>query len=305
MITTLLAGTAEITLGARISTDQGVQIQDAWRDGTMLFLPGGWVVAMPQFINPNPPLLLDVRLRRALQHAIDRQVIVDGILYGKTQIADTVVGPLERDFKDIESAIPRYPYDSQRASQLMESLGYTRGADGALQDSAGQRLTIEARTNNQLDTQVKAAAVVADFWRRAGVNVEEVVYGQQRVADREYRHTRPGFEVLGFGLAPGDFANFHSRQMPVPENAWFGQNRTRYSNPEYDSVVDTYFVTIPRPARTELLRKIVQLFGEQLVLLPLAYNSSHTAIGKRFKNVTGPGPDSTVTWNVEQWEVSS
>lgn len=305
MITTLLAGAAEITLGARISIDQAVQIQDSWRDGTMVFLPGGWVVAMPQFINPIPPLLLDVRMRRALLHAIDRQVIVDGILYGKTEICDIVVSPRERDFKDIESAIVRYPYDPQRAAQLFESLGYTRGPDGMLRDAAGQRLTIEARTNNQLDTQVKTHAVVSDFWKRAGVTIDEVVYGQQRVADREYRHTRTGFEILGFGLDPGDFANFHTRQIPSAETRWFGQNRTRYSNPEYDSLVDSFFVTIPRPARMEVLRKIVQHYSEQLVLLPLAYNTAHIAIGSRFKNVTGQGPNTTEGWNVEQWELSS
>lgn len=304
MITTLLAGTAEISFGARVSIDQALQIQDNWRDGTVLFNPGGWLVAMPQFINPNPALLLDVRLRRALLHAIDRQSIVDGILYGKTQICDAPIGWTERDFKEIESAIVRHPYDPQRAAQLMGELGYTRGTDGLLQDTAGQRLPIEARTNTQLDTQVKALAVVSDFWRRAGVNVDEVVYGLQRVADREYRHTRTGFEVLGFGLDPESFANFHSRQTPAPETGWFGQNRTRYQNPEYDALVDTYFVTIPRPARMDVLRKIIQHYGEQLVLLPLAYTTNHMAVGNRFKNVAGRGSNATDGWNAEQWELS-
>src|SRR5439155_11292338 len=101
-------------------------------------------------------VLLDVRMRRALQHAIDRQVIVDNLLFGKTPLADSSVAPNEADFKDIESAIVHYPYDPQRAAQLMTDLGYSRGGDGVLQDSSGQRLTIEARSNNQLDTQVKA-----------------------------------------------------------------------------------------------------------------------------------------------------
>src|SRR5262245_56813361 len=110
---------------------------------------------MPQFIKPTPALLLDVRLRRALQHAINRQVLVDDLLFGKSQIDDAPIAPNDPDFKDIESALVRYPYDPQRAAQLMGELGYTKGADGMLQDASGQRLTIEARTNNQLDTQVK------------------------------------------------------------------------------------------------------------------------------------------------------
>jgi len=304
LITTILSGAAEVTFGARLSIDQALQIQDGWRDGTVLFIVNGWLVAMPQLLNPSPSLLLDARLRRGLQHAIDRQVIVDSILFGKTTVADTTVGPSERDFKEIESAIPRYAYDPQRATQLMGELGYTRGADGVLLDASRQRLTIEARSNNQLDTQVKALAIVSDYWKRAGVNVDEVIYGLQRVADREYRHTRPGFEVLGFGLDPESFANFHTRQTPLPETGFLGQNRTRYQNPEYDSLVDTYFVTIPRPARMDVLTKIVQHFGEQLVLLPLAYTTNHVAVGSRIKNMTGRGPNRTEGWNAEQWDVA-
>ena len=98
LITTLLAGTADLSLGARLSIDQALQIQDSWHDGIVLFNPGGWLVAMPQFINPSPQLLLDVRLRRALQHSINRQVIVDDLLFGKGQIADNSVAPNEREF---------------------------------------------------------------------------------------------------------------------------------------------------------------------------------------------------------------
>jgi peptide/nickel transport system substrate-binding protein len=305
LITTLLSGAAEMTIMARLSVDQAVQVQDSWQDGSVIFTTGGWLTAMPQLLNPSPPLLLDVRLRRSLQHAINRQVIADDLLFGKVAVADSSVAPNVSYFKDIESSIVRYPYDPQRAAQLMETLGYTRGPDGLLQDASRQKLTIEARTNTQLDTQVKALAIVSDFWRRAGVNVDEVLYGLQRVADREYRNTRPGFEVLGFGLDPETFSYYHSKQTPLPETSFFGQNRTRYQSAEYDALVDSFFVTIPYPARIEVARRIVHHFTDQLILLPLTYNTNHTAVGKRIRGITGRGPYSTDTWNVEQWELLS
>jgi len=305
LMTTLFAGTAEVSLGARLSIDQAYQVQDSWREGSVLFTTGGWVVAMPQFLNPSPVILLDARMRRALQYAIDRQVIVNDLLFGKTIIADASVAPNDQDFKDIEPAIVRYPYDVNRVAQLMAEMGYAKGPDGMLVDSARQPLTIEARTNNQLDTQVKAAAIVSDYWRRSGVTVDEVVYGLQRVADREYRHTRPGFEILGFGNETESFANFVSRQTPTAESGWFGQNRTRYQSPEYDNLVETYFTTIPRPARMEVERQIVHHFGDQLILLPLAYTTNHMAVSNRIKNATGRGPNCTEGWNAEQWEYVS
>jgi len=280
-------------------------VQDGWHSGTVLYSPNNWVLAMPQFINPNPPALLDVRMRRALQYAIDRDVIVDTIMQRKATIADSSVAPNDADYKEVESSIVHYPFDPQRAAQLMAELGYTRGGEGQLRDASGQPLTIEARSNNQLDTQVKALAIVADYWRRAGVNVDEQIYGQQRVADREYRHTRPAFEVLGFGNEPESFQNFHSKQTPSAETNWFGQNRTRYQSPEYDQLVDSYFVTIPRPQRLDVLRQIVRHFGEQLIVLPLTYNTTHVAVGNRVRNVTGRAGNATEGWNAEQWDLAS
>src|SRR6266508_787494 len=58
MMTTLMSDAAEISFGARISIDQALQVQEGWRNGTVNFSPGGWLLAMPQFINPSPPVLL-------------------------------------------------------------------------------------------------------------------------------------------------------------------------------------------------------------------------------------------------------
>ena len=55
----------------------------------------------------------------------------------------------------------------------------------------------------------------------------------------------------------------------------------------------------------EILRQIVHHFTDQLVLLPLAFTTTHVAVGSHFKQVTGRGPNNTEGWNAEQWEYSS
>jgi len=74
---------------------------------------------------------------------------------------------------------------------------------------------------------------------------------------------------------------------------------------DFRDVLDTYFVTISRPERIDVLRKLVQHFGDQLVLLPQAYTTNHTAVGNRFKHIGGRGPNCTEGWNAEQWEITS
>src|SRR5439155_11916089 len=46
LMTTIFSDAAEMTLGARLSIDQALQVQDGWRNGTVLFTPWGWLVAM-------------------------------------------------------------------------------------------------------------------------------------------------------------------------------------------------------------------------------------------------------------------
>lgn len=304
LMTTILANAADMSLGARISVDEALQVRDQWRDGHVEFAQTNWIVTYPQFLNPNPVVMLDLRFRRALQHAIDRQQLVEAIMYGITNVADTTVGPNQVDYPEIESSVVRYPYDPSRTAQLLAELGYTKGADGSYADSSGAKLQVEARATAQLDYQPKTLAAVADYWRRAGITVDEIVVPNQQVPDREYRHTRPGFEVLGLNNDPDNFQIFHSSRTPLPSNAFSGLNRSRYMNPEYDALVDRYLETISRPERLQVEREIVHHLSDQLVFMGLFYTTTHSLIGNRVKNSTARGPLSTDAWNGEQWELS-
>jgi hypothetical protein len=66
LIANLRAGTLDVTSGGSI--DLGIQLRDHWRDGTVAFNFGSGVrVALfPQFIDPRPAIVADVRFRRAL-----------------------------------------------------------------------------------------------------------------------------------------------------------------------------------------------------------------------------------------------
>lgn len=304
LITHLLSGSSEITLNARISLDQALQARDLWGTGQVVFDPTYWITAYPQFINPNPPIIANVQFRRALQYAADRQQMVEAIAGGLTAIAETTVSPNQREYADVESAIIRYPYEPRRAAQHIEELGYTKGSDGMFRDASNVQLMVQNTATAQLDYQTKALAVVSDYWRRAGVAVDEIIIPNQRVQDREYRNTRPGFETLGLGNDPDYFQHFHSSRVPLPQNGFVGTNRSRYANPELDVLVDRYFQTIPRPQRIDVLRQIVHHISDQLPFLGLFYATSHTLIGNRLKNVGGRGPSSTEAWNGEQWDVS-
>jgi ABC-type transport system substrate-binding protein len=63
-----------------LSVEQAMMARQQWREGRVEMpletMTGLW----PQFINPDPPAVADVRFRRAILQAIDRQQIVDTFL---------------------------------------------------------------------------------------------------------------------------------------------------------------------------------------------------------------------------------
>src|SRR5437867_9052067 len=138
----------------------------------------------------------------------------------------------------------------------IEGLGYIRGPEGCYRDAAGQPLAVELRSTPGREVNEKTTLAVADMWQQVGVGVDVVVLSLQQNQDREYRQTRPAFEVVG---QPEDIYRFHSNTIPLPENKFVGDNRMRYSNPQLDELVTRYYVTIPVPDRAQILSQMYHL----------------------------------------------
>src|SRR5206468_9822424 len=98
----------------------------------------------------------------------------------------------------------------------------------------------------------------ADMWKRLGVGTETVRTSPQQLSDRPYMWTFPGFMTLRQGSTITSLANYRSSQAPVPENNYVGGNYGRYMNADLDTLIQRYFVTIPRQERAGVLRTIVQ-----------------------------------------------
>jgi peptide/nickel transport system substrate-binding protein len=303
MMATILAGAVEVNFGRGFSIEQAVDIASQWRDGRLVTTPARWVVLFPQLLTPSPAVVGDVRFRRALLHAIDRQRMVDTFQKSLSAVAHSILEPNQPKYRAIEQRVTRYEYDTRRAGQIIEELGYTRGADGLVRDSAGLPLIFEARTPNVGPNELLNLAVV-DYWKSIGLSPEVVVVPRQRLGDNEYRWTFPGFELTKRPHDARGLGNFHSSQTPLPENRFLGSNVSRYINPEFDALLDRYFTTITEGPRTEVLGEIIQHISDRLIAMGLVYDPEASLVGNRLVNVAGaPTLDALQTWNAEQWDV--
>lgn len=305
LIANILAGEVEMNLGRGMSLEQGIQVRDQWHDGKLAVRLSSWIAAYPQFVNPNPPIVADARSRRALLQAIDRQAMVDSIQFGQSQVAHSYVSPTEPEYRDLESSIVRYTYDTGQATNAIQALGYARGADGTLRDSVGQPLMLEIRTTGGDDVQEKTMLSIADYWQRIGIQMDPVVVPRQRATDREYRSNFPAFEEVRQpnSLTPDALTRLYGPEASLPENNYRGSNRMHYQNTELDGFIDRFYNTIPKQERSQALAGIIRHMTDQVVPLGIYYNTDPTMIANRLLNVAPGAQSSTPAWSSYEWEV--
>ncbi len=304
IVANLLAGTVELTLGRTLSLEEAVQARDQWQAGGMVVMPNTLIRVYAQMENPQPAILGNVQMRRALLHAMDRQQMIDAFQGGLTSVAHTIL-PDQPRFAPIIARVPKYEYDPTRAMQLIEGLGYSRGPDGMLVDTARRPLPpVEIRAPATADLQLDLMHTISDYWQRIGVPTDLVPVPLSRNQDREYRSTRPAYYVVG---GPGGLEGiprlFPSSEIPSPRTRWAGNNASRWSNPEMDELVERYLVTIPERERMEVVERIMRLANEELPLYPLFFNVEPTMIAHRLANVGGRSSPGTQAWNAHEWDV--
>ena len=116
-------------------------------------------------------------------------------------------------------------------------------------------------------------------------------------SDREYRATRPAFELVG---QPQEPYRFHSRQIPSAASRWVGDNRMAYSNPVADELADRFYVTIPEAERGEVAAQLYHLITDQVAMMNFLYEATQRLVSKRLLNFSEP-----LGWNAQNWDVAS
>ncbi len=304
----MLAGTVEVILGRSLSGPQATQLIDAWQGGGRMDLTySTWIALYPQFIDPNPAVMLQLPFRQAVLYGTNRQELVDTLLPGQSSVADSWLLPNQPQYREIEERyVIHFPYDPRRAIELLTGLGYTRGTDGWLVDAAGNRLSVEVRTTAGDDAREKMLLAIIDYWKQIGLQGNPVLIPRQQAQDLAYRATFPGFELNRNPPDERGTPNLHSRLIPLPENGFrVTGNRSRYRNAELDALVDRYFVTIPLRERIELMGQIVKHFSENLPVTPVLYDAIPTLVSNRLVNVGAGGPYGSQAWNAHLWDVKS
>jgi ABC-type transport system substrate-binding protein len=278
------------------SGEEAATLAEQWKEGTVAVPAITTVTASPQFVNPTPPILADVRFRRALVHALNREELA-ALPGGLGMVPHSILDPLVPEYEPSQPAVVKYDYDLRRTAQLLEELGYSKDAEGFYRDAAGNKPVVEARTNTTAANQ-RAALFASDQWNRAGIASELLVFSTAQSTNLEFRRTFPAFEILG--LTGGrKIDRYLSCGAGLPSNNYAGtcggNNRSNYMNPRLDDLINRFSSTIPWGPRMEAFNEAMHLVTDQVVVVGMAYTSDGNMVSNRLENVT------QTVWNAEQW----
>lgn len=314
LLVNLKSGAIDIAAEKALPLTAFVQLQEEWKQtggGVLVTRQDNWRYIRLQmgldWAQP-PEMAQDVRIRRGLLNAIDRDVLREFVLPGFADSSgDTFMQASDPRGQIVGQPFARYRYDPARAAQEMGEAGWRRGTDGRLANREGRPVHIELRGSNQTDAP--EVSVIADYWRALGLEVSEVTPSPALTRNREYTATFPGGVVTARSSGDEIFPVFDSRQHPDPRRDWVGVNEGHYVNPRLDPLIDRLYATLGERDQALLLREMGDMLAADLPILPIYYRTTFAAVrsGVRaledFSNgrgtATGPGIPSR---NAHLWD---
>jgi len=301
----ILAGSTEAALNS-ISFEQQVQLKREWatsQKGTTgvntVSLTAAQFQHRPEFANPRA--VLDVRVRRAFAHAVDKQTFSDTIWAGELAVADSIFDSRTRFYPTIERAIAKYPYDLATSERLMNEAGYRKGSDGFYAGPEGRLTFVLQSPANRAELPVLDAN-----WRKAGFDIQQQALAAQDAVDSEVRSTFSAMSVNTSGsFEVQQTSIYRASEVTSAVNRWRGENRTGWANLEYDRLVDAFNVTLNPDERVQQRAQMARLLTEDVPAIVLAPNPNSYAYLNTVKNVGGTTMFTTgrITWNIERWEI--
>lgn len=239
--------------------------------------------------NMTRPQLRDLRVRRAIELAIDKPALA------QTMTAGTAL-PATQDLPDALWASPRLPaspHDPARARALLAQLGWT----------AAHPLRLEIAYNAADETARKTAVVLQSAAAGAGIALSLKGYSNEMLT---------GPAQSGGVMAGGRFDLLLARILngPEPDNSAEytcagippnGFNEARYCSPEMERLQRLATTSYERSVRRDAYAAIERLLERDLPQIPLWWPRDVHLIANRFVNFS-PNPY-VETWNAWQWEL--
>jgi len=158
----LLAGQADVI--RQIQAYDEKQVED---EGYRIYAPSTRGVNNSIVFRPDNPLVSDVRVRRALLHAVNTDEIVSTLFSENYPKATSIIAKSAQGYVDLSAKLA---YDLDKAKALLDEAGWTVGADGQRQKD-GKTLELTAYESLPQPQNKETLQLVSQQWAKVGVKL--------------------------------------------------------------------------------------------------------------------------------------
>lgn len=301
----LLAGEVDVAPpgGIGLTVDQVLALRKQWPD--RFAYPIRPSLSYEHIVlQRDNPALADVRVRRALLMALDREMMAKRLFDGVQPVANTSVGPLDPNH---DPSVEGVGSDTAGARALLAEAGWRPGSDGICRDKSGAKLSFALATTagNRL-REMEAQALQAQ-WRAA---CAEVAIKPEPAAtlfgETLRRRSYPAMALFAWTDTPGNppRLTLASEGIPTAANGWAGANYAGFSDRRMDAAIADAEGALD-PAKQKAAWGVIQhLYAEQLPELPLFFGAEAGALPTWLTGYAATGhADPAPLW-AEEWRSS-
>jgi peptide/nickel transport system substrate-binding protein len=241
----------------------------------------------------------DKQVRLAITYAIDKKRLLDDLTFGQEKLAS-------EDLPDWMWAynphVTTYPYDPNKAKQILAADGWKAGPDGILTKPGPGRLSLLAVSNSSNATRKKMTVLVQQMLHQVGIDMQIKYFdGATLFAPAPIGILQTGKYDLGFsgwfsGTDPDNSSQFESKNVPPG-----GYNYTMYRSAAMDAAQKAALSSYDRPTRAKAYAAIEELLAQDGPQIFFWWDRQAQAISPDFKGFD-PNPV-TESWNAYKWSI--
>ena len=302
----VLAGEVDLCMRSTLSFDGAMILREQWEKpgkGKIYISPASWSWLN---LSRDNPWFSDVKVRRALLHALDREAMVQNLFKGEKIVSDVPLSRVRKSYKKALATATLYKYDPETAKKLLAEAGWKPGSDGVLVNSKGERMEFEFRVTAERRDHEQAQAIIADYWKKVGVRTNIKNLPNRLLNAAENRNRWPGAFIGTHNVTVEEWQErFHTKNIPSAENKFALENVSGWNDPRKDAILDE-LNSIVTPARSEQLQlEFLKMFSDALPHLPLYYSPEVLVAKKGLTGITPrqeSGGQNSSSWNMYQWD---
>lgn len=237
----------------------------------------------------------DVRIRKAINYAIDKQEIIDGVYLG---LGIAIASPYKPGTRWSNPQLTPYPFDPAKAKQLLAEAGYQDSDGDGYVERDGKTLSFEMLTNLGNKQREKTAVIIQRRLKEVGIDT--------RIRTLEWaslltNFIKPGdFDAVvmgwGLGLDPDQYNIWHSSQQNPGQFNFIG-----YHNPVVDQLLEQGRLEFDPEKRMHIYHEFAKVLYEDSPLVYLSAGYGLTAIHKRVQGIMNPVPPAGVGYDSQKW----